>query len=282
MMQVLDPRADLEAFFKKLVQARECALLLDYDGTLAPFRVKRDRAFPYPGVQEVLRQIAAIGNTRLVIVSGRPANGVTSLLEFGHHRPELWGCHGWERLLPDGTYHRVRPDRQALKGLALAYSRLLALTCGRLRGMLAIDRHVEQKPVGLALHWRGCTPWMIVELHRSVIKEWAGLARETGLKLCEFEEGMELRVPGRTKADAVETIIKEIGEEAAVAYLGDDHTDEDAFQALKGKGLTVLVRSEARPTAADVWIKPPEELIEFLWLWEDLRSRPGNCMKVTV
>lgn len=277
MMRVLDLRADPDNFFKKLVQARECALLLDYDGTLAPFHIERDRAFPYPGVQGVLRQISALGNTRLVIVSGRPANELPPLLEFGDHRLEFWGCHGWERLLPDGTYYRAQPPKQALKGLALAYSRVLALACSRLRRMFAIDRYVEQKPVGLALHWRGCAPQVIAKIHDSVTEEWIWIALETGLELRMFEEGMELRVPGRTKAAAVETIFEETGGEAVVAYLGGGctRTDEDAFQALKGKGLTVLVRCEARPTTADLWVKPPHELLEFLWLWEDLRSRGG-------
>ena len=37
-----------------------------------------------------------------------------------------------------------------------------------------------------------------------------------------------------------------VGAEAAVAYLGDDRTDEDAFAALRDRGLAVLVRSRRR------------------------------------
>ncbi|MGH8609407.1 MAG: trehalose-phosphatase [Gammaproteobacteria bacterium] len=270
MIQI-DPRADADIFFTKLSQARDCALMLDYDGTLAPFRIGRDRAFPYPGVQEALREITALGNSRLVIVTGRPAKDVTPLLGL-EHRPEIWGCHGWERLSPDGTYRKMEVNQQALEGLVLAYGSVLALASGSLRCKLAIDRQVEQKPVGLALHWRGCAPQVVGELRDSLTREWAWLAHESGLKLCEFEEGMELRVSDRTKADTVETIIEETGEDAAVAYLGDGLTDEDAFRALKGKGLSALVCSEVRPSAADLWIRPPDGLLEFLWLWEDLRS----------
>ncbi|MBU1936081.1 trehalose-phosphatase, partial [bacterium] len=56
-------------------------------------------------------------------------------------------------------------------------------------------------------------------------------------------------------------------EGATVAYLGDDLTDEDAFRVLKGKGLGVLVRPEFRPTTADLWLQPPDDLIEFLKNW---------------
>jgi trehalose-6-phosphatase len=55
-----------------------------------------------------------------------------------------------------------------------------------------------------------------------------------------------------------------------VAYLGDDLTDEDAFRALKGKGLSVLVRKESRTTEADCWLKPPDELLDFLKKWHKL------------
>ena len=62
-------------------------------------------------------------------------------------------------------------------------------------------------------------------------------------------------------------ILGEIGPKAAVAYLGDDQTDENAFRAIKGRGLAVLVRIEPRPTMADVWLRPPEELGNFLRGW---------------
>ena len=55
-----------------------------------------------------------------------------------------------------------------------------------------------------------------------------------------------------------------------VAYLGDDLTDETAFRAvnsLRSRGLSVLVRREWRQTAAEVWLRPPWELIEFLEAW---------------
>ncbi len=280
-MQVLDAKVDLEAFVEQLARAREGVLVLDYDGTLAPCRVDRDRAFPYPGVKEALNRIAMLANTRLAIVTGRPVHDIPSLLGFEglgleRYRPEIWGCHGWERLLPDGTYYRARPHQWAMEGLSLAYGSIWELTCGRLGPWFPIEGRIERKPVGLAFHWRGCTPAIVAEVQDSVTQEWAGLARDTGLELSVFEEGVELRVPGHTKADAVETMMEDSGKGAAGAFLGGDVTDEDAFRALKGKALTALVRSEVRPSAADLWMQPPDELCEFLGLWEELRTRPAS------
>jgi trehalose-6-phosphatase len=86
------------------------------------------------------------------------------------------------------------------------------------------------------------------------------------LALLEFEAGLELRV-GRNKGGAVEAILAEAGVSGPVAYLGDDLSDEAAFRAMKGRGLSVLVRREWRETAAEVWLRPPGELKEFLWRW---------------
>jgi trehalose-6-phosphatase len=54
---------------------------------------------------------------------------------------------------------------------------------------------------------------------------------------------------------------------ATAAYLGDDITDEDAFAALRTRGLTILVRQEPRPSHAAWWLRPPQELIAFLDAW---------------
>ena len=87
------------------------------------------------------------------------------------------------------------------------------------------------------------------------------------MELLEFDIGIEMRMPGRDKGDAVRTILDEIGPEAPVAYLGDDATDERAFVALGTRGLSVLVRPECRATAAALWVRPPEGLREFLARW---------------
>jgi len=61
--------------------------------------------------------------------------------------------------------------------------------------------------------------------------------------------------------------LSEINPNTTVAYLGDDSTDESALRAMLGRGISVLVRPKWRPTAAQFWLKPPEELLDFLGLW---------------
>ena len=91
------PTVSLAAFFRELARAPRSALLLDYDGTLAPFELDRTQAVPYPGVTEVLRDIMDTGRTRVVIISGRRAQELGPLLRLSPP-PEIWGTHGLERL----------------------------------------------------------------------------------------------------------------------------------------------------------------------------------------
>src|ERR1039457_2280247 len=98
-------------------QARASALLLDYDGTLAPFCLNRQQAFPYSGMAQLLQEIIANGRTRVAIITGRNAREVIPLLAV-HPSPEIWGCHGLERLRPDGTCETPRVEEPVLRALA--------------------------------------------------------------------------------------------------------------------------------------------------------------------
>lgn len=243
-------------FFARLTTAARRALLLDYDGTLAPFRIERDLAIPYPGVQDVLTAIQGAGHTRLVIISGRPASEIPALLGL-ERQPEIWGTHGWERLGSDGAYTAPQLEGRLVAGLAAARSWAERLELGP---------QIEEKPASLALHWRGLPAEAIAEIQASALAHFAELAPAAGLEIRTFDGGIELRAPGRDKGFAVRAILDELGD-ATTAYLGDDLTDEDAFAALAGRGLSVLVRAELRPTRAQVWLRPPEDLLAFLWQW---------------
>lgn len=256
-MHLLNPAIDLAAFIASIQSAPRPVLMLDYDGTLAPFVVKRDQAVPYPGVLSALEAILASGRTRLVIVSGRAVDDLIPLLTL-KQLPEIWGSHGWERRLVNGVYLPPELPAGAISGIERA--RAWATDNG-------FYEHLEIKPASISFHWRGFAATVISELKALVLIHWTPIALDHGLALKEFDGGLELAVPGHTKGDAVSRILADEPETALVAFLGDDRTDEDAFLALEGRGLRVLVRPEYRETAADLWLTPPAELLEFLAHW---------------
>lgn len=264
-MEILREQADVGGFFERLAKAGRRALLLDYDGTLAPFRLEPSEGVPYPGVKEILDAIIQRGCTRVVLVSGRAVNDLVPLLGL-KQLPEVWGSHGLERMMPDRTYQSAEVSEAA--AAALAQARAWAAREG------LADR-CEVKPGCLALHLRGAEPSLAEAIRRRARAEWLPLSQRGGLALCLFDGGLEMRLPARNKGDAVDTVLSEMGPESTAAYLGDDVTDEDAFAAIRGRGLAVLVRQEIRPTMADVWIRPGEELLDFLnrWTLEDKEDK---------
>ena len=256
MSRTVNP-IEVEQFMNAVAQSPVSALLLDYDGTLAPFCLNREQALPYPGMTALLQEIIDNGRTRVVIITGRNAHEVGPLLAV-HPIPEIWGCHGLERLRPDGTYETPRVDEPVRHALADADRWL------RYQGL---HNRAEFKTGAVAIHLRGLDEATAAEARSQVLLGWRPIAQSTPMELLEFDGGIEMRMPGRDKGDAVRTILDEIGPEAPVAYLGDDATDERAFLALGTRGLSVLVRPEWRTTAAALWIRPPEGLREFLTRW---------------
>jgi trehalose-phosphatase len=257
---------DWGGFFGGFSGPRPRVLLLDYDGTLAPFRAERDRARPYAELHRPLEGILRAGRTRVVIISGRALGDLIPLLGLDP-LPELWGCHGWERRLPGGEYQAPRLRPLVARALEQAH---------RWACSVDLDGRCEQKPAGVAVHWRGMDSASIGRLRTRVRTAWEPLVQRPLLELHEFDGGLELRAAGRDKGDAVAQILRGLGDDAIVAYAGDDRTDEDAFRALSERGLSILVRPEYRETAAELWLRPPREWARFLRAWMAADTEGGS------
>jgi trehalose-phosphatase len=256
---------NLAEFLDRIPRARERVLMLDYDGTLAPFQVRPERAAPYPGVTETLQDLMDAGGTRVVIVSGRRAEDILPLLSLAKH-PEIWGGHGWERLLPDGELRIQEPSS--------AEREVLERALQSVQELVRAGARVERKPASVALHWRGLPVLAVARIQERGQAAWSPWVKDGGFHLLEFDGGIELRTKGCNKQHAVKAILSETAADCAVAYLGDDVTDEDAFVAVKPRGIGVLVRPQLRETSADVWIRPPRELLAFVRKWRVKEGTP--------
>jgi trehalose 6-phosphate synthase/trehalose 6-phosphate phosphatase len=249
----------LREFFDAFADGAKPFLLMDYDGTLAPFRLDRFQAQMWAGVRDILTRIERQGQTRMAVITGRPAHEIVPLLGLDPP-PEIWGLHGAEHLYPDGR-------RELEEASSAAREKL-----DKLRALLTHDSLgglFEDKANGAVMHWRGASPHKAKLIEQRTRALFEPLAGTDGLELLEFEAGVELRV-GRDKGGAVQAALREADPGAPVAYLGDDVTDEAAFRAvnnLRTHSLSVLMRRQQRETEADIWLRPPGELREFLEEW---------------
>ena len=251
----------LNEFWKKLAEPEKSVLLLDYDGTLAPFKTDRDQAFPYPGVREIVSKIIR-SETTVVMVTGRSADEMLRLLDVDPP-PEVFGSHGLERVHPDGRLERYPLSNATETGIRSARSFLQKLS---------LEERIEEKYGCLAFHWRDLKKEEVDRLKDTILPEFERISSDYMLDMKYFDGGIEFRAAGHGKGKVVKTVIGEHEEAVVYAYLGDDLTDEDAFKVLKGKGLTVLIREMRRETAAQVRLKPPDELLWFLNEWHRIRT----------
>ena len=242
---------------QRLRSAPRSVLMLDYDGTLAPFHIDRFAAKPYPGVEDRLATLSGLSRIRLVLVSGRSARELRDLLPIGI-KAEIWGSHGREQMKTDGAYQLFALDpvqQAALEQLGLEMS------------ALGFSETLEVKPASLAIHWRSfdlATQDRVRSLIQSI---YARLKDTGGMQLLPFDGGLELRSADRTKGTAVKEILLQELPALPAAYLGDDLTDEDAFAAMGSEGYSILIRTEVRESCARFWLRPPEELLGFLDEW---------------
>ncbi len=256
-MRIINREVSLESFFAKLRSAKNRILMLDYDGTLSPFTIDRDNAIPYPGIVEIIDKLISHGGTRLIIISGRPITVLQGLLNL-KNQPEMWGCHGAERFSPDEGYAAIQHTESIRKLLSSIIDWAEKNDFGD---------NLEIKPFSVAFHWRGLHHARQKEIQTEVESAWKNRLNGSDLELRNFDGGIEVRNRKINKESAVTSILSLYEDDYTAAYLGDDYTDEDAFNALGDKGLKVLVRKDYRPTAADIILSPPEELLDFLNRW---------------
>jgi trehalose 6-phosphate phosphatase len=210
------------------------ALFLDFDGTLVELAETPDAIQVPPALSPLIQRLAKRLDGRLAIISGRAIRDLERhLLCSGI---AVSGSHGLELRLRDGSHVPLATPR----GLDHARERT-ARYGAAIPGLL-----VEEKPFSLALHYRRAP-----EREAEVQSFMAELAQATGLTLQQGKMVVELRPIGADKGDAVRALMAE--PEFAGArplFVGDDLTDENAFEAAAALGGGGILVGAERATAA--------------------------------
>jgi len=257
-MEILNKKTDLNHFFSLLKNAEDRVLMLDYDGTLAPFHPDRNKAYPYPKAAEIVNRILVDKSCRVIIISGRTINDLLNLIKF-ESMPEIWGSHGYEKQLPDGARFN-EPVSNEVKETIHDYEEAFRIE--------DLEKYCEKKSFGIAVHWRGCSAGQIDQI-KTKVDQISSKIKNQSVSVADFDGGKEIRINGIDKGTAVNKIMSTAMAGTVSAYLGDDLTDEDAFRQIGDTGLKVLVRDEPRETLADIQLTPPDELVWFLKKWRE-------------
>lgn len=225
------------------------ALFFDFDGTLVDIASRPDAIEVPPALARELAQASLWLGGRLAVISGRSAGDLRSYL--GEPSLAVAGSHGGEIMTADGVALTDAPP--AIAHDAAAAIRAFAASLPALL--------LEDKPLGLALHYRGAP-----ELEWQVRAFAERLAREHPVALKRGKCVVEFVMPGTSKAQAVERLMAADPFAGAVpVFVGDDETDEDGFAAAAtfgGFGIAVGERPSrgasfrlASPAAVREWVR---------------------------
>lgn len=169
-----------------------------------------------------------------------------------------------------------RLDAHQLRGLADADD---------LVDRLGLRPWAEFKPGGSALRLIGMNSELASEMKRMIWREWSLIARLYGLELIEFGNTTEIRLPTRSRCEAIKTILHETPADIPIAYLGSNHLDEIGFHVAKYRAFTVMVQEPPIESSANLHLRSGAELFQFFQEWlihcvtkPPLRDRSGSLL----
>ncbi|HEX8770076.1 MAG TPA: trehalose-phosphatase, partial [Acidimicrobiales bacterium] len=218
---------------------RRPAVFLDYDGTLTPIVDRPEDALISESMREAVRGLAR--RCPVCVVSGRDRQvvqelmGVDDLIVAGSHGFDIWSPAGGEIQREEGA---------GFADLLEEVNKRLHREMDSIEGAL-----IEPKKTSVAAHYR-----LVSEQERpkikgivdAVLEEHPGELKVTpGKMVYEIQPNVEW-----DKGKAVLYLLEALGldrGDVMPMYLGDDITDEHAFEALAGRGIGIFVGAADDP-----------------------------------
>ncbi len=230
-----------------MAAAKHLAIFLDFDGTLTPLRRRPTDSKLAEETRALLGRLARHPSVTLCIISGRRRGDLQKRVNV--RRAIYLGLHGWER--DKGARSSV-----AARELLSPARRLLAQ---RLSGLPHI--WVGDKGPCFEVHYLGASAATIRKARaivRTVLRPLKKDARI--LPGRNVWEVLPREIEG--KGAAVRALLAEFPRPVLSIYVGDDTSDESAFQALP-HGVTVRV-GRPRQSMARFELRDTGEVFKFL------------------
>ncbi|XP_055920054.1 uncharacterized protein LOC129951760 [Eupeodes corollae] len=236
----------------------QVALLLDYDGTLAPLT---EELSAMPKDNEInIKKLATNEKIFLCIFSGRELADIKNHLKLPN--VTYAGNHGLEVEYPSGKKFKIEmPEELLEKHKKLVEELREKVVCS--------GAWVEDKKISVSYRYKGVND----KLKSKLVETAKGIIQSHGFQLIETPYALEGKPRVNwDKGEGAKMILEkqfdaDWAKKLKIIYAGDDTTDEDAMKMLSGIGKTFRVSElPTLKTYANFQIKTPEE-VGYLLQW---------------
>jgi trehalose 6-phosphate phosphatase len=228
----------------------EWALFLDVDGTLLDFAPHPEGVHVDARLHDDLARLRERLRGALALLSGRTLAQLDDLFDWNRHAAA--GLHGAQLRFADG--HCSDDEDQA------RVAALHALAEARIAGAPGVL--LEDKRQALALHYRNAPKQrvFIEELAQELLQR-AG----SDYMLQHGNHVVELKPAGADKGRALAALLASAPFAGRQPWmLGDDLTDEHAFEEVNGRGGVSVIVGARRPTHANFSLDDPRAVRAWL------------------
>lgn len=207
-------RRDFASAYQRLI-------LLDYDGTLVPFRNDYRHAEPSDDLLRTISKLAHNPMNDVVIISGRVADDLEKW--FGHLPVNLVAEHGAAiRRAASSTWEPQTKDNSPWRDLFLpTLQKYAALTPGA---------KVEVKKYSIVWHYRSSPPYYAQKYSVIIKRSLKPFLKNFGIAVVSGNKILEIKDPNVRKDVAAQTWLTNHYD--FIMSVGDDTTDEDLFGVL--------------------------------------------------
>ncbi|SBW06646.1 bifunctional alpha,alpha-trehalose-phosphate synthase (UDP-forming)/trehalose-phosphatase [uncultured Dysgonomonas sp.] len=230
-------------------KAQNRLIILDYDGTLSPFRKEPMQAYPTPDLLKILEELSTYQGNHVVISSGRDKQTLDKWL--GHLSIGLAAEHGafyreggvWYQSAQKVEWDEEIPNiiKQTVKRTPRS--------------------KMEVKDTALVWHYRNVDIWLADLRVTQLINALLNPCARRNLQIMKGNKIVEVKYGDISKGSEARRLIEK-GSYDFIMAIGDDTTDEEMFLALPQDAITIKVGQSSN--AALYNLPTQEQTVLFL------------------
>ncbi|RYE20740.1 MAG: trehalose-phosphatase [Sphingobacteriaceae bacterium] len=222
-----------KAIYKIYTKTQKRIFFLDYDGTLVGFQSDPQKASPDEKLYQILQNLSADPNNKVVIISGRDYETLEKW--FGHLRITLVADHG--------AWQKLQGEWESIPALSSSWKKeiqpVLNTFSDRTPGSF-----IEEKTYSMAWHYRNVESGLGELRAGELINNLRFITADKGLQILPGNKVIEVKNIEINKGKSVAALLYGEDYDFELA-IGDDHTDEDIFKAMPDNSATIKVGSNS-------------------------------------